>query len=83
MLQILINLMPEKEIPLFTIGGPGVPSVSVTPEPNANYYSAYSGEKLQGRPIAGTPHDGPTPGYWHGGIELPVKNIGGNNKYVY
>lgn len=66
----------SKKVPVFTTGGPGVPSVRVDPSAQVESYSAYSGKSLgygsvpwgtisdapQGHPNHGKPY--------HGGIQV-------------
>lgn len=72
--------MANRPVPVFTTGGPGVPSVRATPGPGATFYSAYTGTQLPGHPTFSTPTDDPTgrnPTY-HGGI-----SIGGDRYMVH
>lgn len=68
--------MSKKYVPVYTTGGPGVPSVPVKPSYNVDVYSAYSGTKIGSGGIPwGTPSDAPKghPNYgkpYHGGIQV-------------
>ena len=62
--------MSRKEIPIYTVGDIGEPSVKVTPNKDTVYVSAYTGAILASRPTFKTPTDDPTGKniFYHGAI---------------
>ena len=68
--------MSSKKVPIYTTGDNGVASVKVIPNKDTEYFSAYSGKKLDAHPTYNTITDDSTGKNktYHGGIAIsPIK----------
>lgn len=68
--------MSSKKVPIHTTGNNGVASVKIIPNNDTEYFSAYTGKKLDTHPTYGTKTDDPTGKNktFHGGIAIsPTK----------
>lgn len=69
--------MSSNKIPVYTTGNDGVPSVKFTPNNDTQYFSAYTGKKLDGQPTFNTKTDDPSGKNktFHGGIAITPNKV--------
>lgn len=69
--------MSSNKIPIYTTGNNGVPSVKFIPNNNTEYFSAYTGNKLNGQPTFNTTTDDPSGKNktYHGGIAINPNTV--------